>query len=191
MPSLRALLPLTSSVVLAACSYQAKSRIVSVSQLGDPNATRIYNYMSTAAGQHETRVDHLLDEAVIASLQPGEACFDLIIRSTLLADLHPSQWNVALNGNAGTVEEIAPKDIETWDTTFTSEEVVMRKTSPRGETTYSAPVERTGTGGYTVRRARACASVQQGTHKLRLGVELKHPFGDEDWGQVYEWNLRG
>jgi hypothetical protein len=179
---------------LAACSYQAKGRVVSWSQLGDPGATRIYNYMNTAGGQQETRVDSLLDEAVIVSLQSGAACFGLTIRSTLRADLHPSQWNVTVNGASSHVEQIAEREVDTWSTTYTTEEVVLRKQTTRGETTrettITAPVERTGTDGVVVRHARVCAPVAQGAMKLRLAVELKHPFGDEDWGQIYEWQLR-
>jgi hypothetical protein len=177
---------------LAGCSYKSKSRVVSLAQIGDQGATRIFNFMSTSAGEEERRDDNLIDEAVIASLQPGQACFDLTIRSTLGVDVHPSEWIVKVNGASGTVEEIAAKNTETWERSYTSEEVVMRKTSPRGETTISRPVEHTTHDGYTVRRARACAPLSSApVGKLRLDVELKHPFGDEDWGQIYEWELRG
>jgi hypothetical protein len=178
-------------VALAACSYKSKSRIVSVSQVNNPNETRIYNFMSTAAGESEDRVDDLIDEAVIASLQPGQACFDLTIRSTLKVDLHPSEWIVTVNGASTNVAEISPKDTETWESTYTSEDVVMRRTTPRGETTISRPVEHTVHDGYTVRHARACAAIATPVAKLRLEVELKHKFGDEDWGQTYEWEVRG
>jgi hypothetical protein len=178
-------------LALAACSYKSKSRVVSVSQIGDQQATRIFNFMSTSGGNEETRVDDLIDEAMIASLQQGQACFELTIRSTLAVDVHPSEWIVKLNGASGTVEEIAAKDTQTWEGSYTSEEVVMRKTSPRGETTISRPVEHTTHDGYTVRHARACAPLAAPASKLRLDVELKHAFGDEDWGQSYEWDLRG
>lgn len=193
-PARSSMLPsllLTALSSVAACSYHAKGRTISATAIGDPDATRIYNFMRSRDGHDETRDDDLMDEATIASLAPGQVCFDLTIRSRTLIDLHPSQWRIEVNGVPGTAEEIAPRSSEVYTSTITSQEVVLEKTTPRGTTTITAPVEREVTLGYATRHARACAPEDARSGKLRLRVELPQNGADPNWGQVYEWTLRG
>ena len=176
-------------IVVAGCAYRSKSRTVSVADLGNPDATRIHNYMSTRDGTAETFTDSLLDEAVIATLGPGQACFDLTIRSTLIADVHPSQWEIDVNGRRGFAVEVAPSDVSTWTASVSSMEVVRERTTPQGTTTITEPVEREVTRGHAVRQARACGPSPGPTDTVKLRVVL--PSGSQlpDWGGTFEWKL--
>jgi hypothetical protein len=176
-------------VVVSGCAYRSKSRTVSVAELGNPDATRIHNYMSTRDGTTETFMDSLLDEAVIATLGPAQACFDLTIRSTLAADVHPSQWEIEVNGQRGSAIEMAPKDVSTWTASVTSMEVVRERTTPRGTTTVTAPVEREETRGNAVRQARACGPSPGPTDTVKLRVVLPSGSSLPSWGGTFEWKL--
>jgi hypothetical protein len=186
----KTLLLIVLVAVIAGCSYRSKARTVSVAELGNPDATRIHNYMSTRGGENETFMDSLLDEAVIVTLDPQQACFDLTVRSTLTADVHPSQWEIEVNGRRGSAIELAEKDSSTWTSTVTSLEVVRERTTARGTTTVTAPVEREVTRGNVVRYARACGPSPGSTGTVKLRVVL--PSGSSslpNWGGTFEWNL--
>jgi hypothetical protein len=177
-------------LVVAGCSYRGKSRSIAVADLGNPEATRIFNYMTTRDGKHETTSDSLLDEAVIASYTQAQVCFDLTIRSELYVDLHPSQWEVELNGNRAEAFVTAERSSNVYTSTETSQEVVLEKTTRRGTTTITAPVEREVIRGQAVRQARVCAPTPS-NRKLELRIVL--PSGSQslpNWGQVFEWQIR-
>ena len=157
-----------------------------------PEDTRIYHFMADSGRHYETRNDHLMDEAVIASLGPDKVCFDLVVRSTHEVDLHPSQWEVKVNDVEAYVEQRGEPEKQFWTTTVRRQETVMTRTSPRGETVITRPVEYEEVGGYAVRRAHLCAPLG-GTipRKLVLQVRLPDPVHYDHWGQKYEWELIG
>ncbi|HLU65634.1 MAG TPA: hypothetical protein VKZ63_05135, partial [Kofleriaceae bacterium] len=186
-------LRLTTCAALAVaggCSHQKQTRTVRVADLGNPESSRIYNFMNATSGEVETRSDHLMDEAVIAELDSSKACFHLIVRSEHSIDVHPSQWEVKVNDVVAHVEQDGEADQKFWDTTYTRMETAFVRESPRGTTEVRRPVEYEGVGGYAVRRARLCAPLDKpaGTLTLEVVIPGAGP-GDMDWGQVFEWRL--
>ena len=189
MPIARALATLALFHLVTACSYPKKAKTVRVADLGNPAATRIYNYMRDSGGIDETRVDHLMDEATIETLDATRACFDLTIRSTYSVDVHPSQWQVKVNGVTADVVQREDPDKELWSYTEQRMETTYERTTPRGTTTVQRPVEYEGTTGYVVRRALACAPLAARPSALDLEVELPQANYMSDWGQRYSWRL--
>jgi hypothetical protein len=173
---------------LFACSYPSKARTVRFADLGNPESTRIYNFMRDTGGHVETQKDWLMDEAAISTLAANEACVDLTVRSMSSIDLHPSQWNVKINGTAAAVTQSADPVTDSWTYSYQTMETTYERTTPRGTTTVEEPVTREGTAGSAERRARACAPVSAPT-KLVVEVELPQPNGMSDWGQKFEWKL--
>jgi hypothetical protein len=175
----------------AACAHPKKSRTVVWTPETTPEDTRIYHFMADSSRHYEPRSDHLMDEAMIASLSPDQACFDLVVRSRHSIDLHPSQWEVKVNGKLAHVEQRGEADRAFWTTTVRRQETVLTRTSPRGETTITRPVEYEEVGGYAVRRAHLCAPLTGIPGKLELEVRLPDPVFYDHWGQKYEWKLVG
>lgn len=188
-PHARLFAVLALSVFATACSYPKKARAVSAADLANPEATRIYNFMRSSDGHDEQRSDWLMDEATIAVLDGRQACFELTIRSEHHVDLHPSQWHVKVNGVEASVVQEAEPDDHFWTTTVQSMETTYERTTPRGTTTVQRPVEYERTGGYAVRRARACAPLAARPDHLDLEVELPQENYMSDWGQRFSWRL--
>jgi hypothetical protein len=185
--------PIVGLLVIAAsaCAFPGKARQVMWTPETTPDDTRIYNFMGTTSKHMEPRSDYLMDEATIVSLGPDHACFHLIVRSEHHVDLHPSQWEVKVNGKSAYVEQAEKPDKTFWTTTVRDSEVVYSRTTERSETVVTRPVEYERVGGYAVRHARACAPLAQMPRKLRLEVKLPDPIHYEHWGQTYEWELVG
>lgn len=189
MVTVRFLATLALYVLLVGCSYPQKTRVVHVTNLSDPEATRIYNFMRSKNGNEETRADWLMDEAVIEVLDDTRVCFDLTIRSRHAIDLHPSQWNVKVNGVPAHVVQRAEPEKEYWTVTYERMETTYERTTPRGTTRVQRPVEYEATSGYAVRRAQACAPLASRPSQLELEVELPQENYDPNWGQRYSWRL--
>lgn len=175
----------------AACSYPKKVRTVRLADVGNPDATRIYNFMRDSSGFQETTHDYLIDEATIETLAPGQACFGLTIRSTYAVDLHPSQWHVEVNGVTADVVQIKDRDEDSWTYTTTSMETTYERTTKHGTTRVERPVEVERTAGYVVRYARACAPLTARASSLEVEVELPQGQGMSDWGERFVWQLTG
>lgn len=189
MTTARSLATLTLYVLLVGCSYPQKARVVHVANLGDPDATRIYNFMRSTDGRDEMRVDYLMDEAAIEVLDGTRACFDLTVRSRHAIDIHPSHWRVKVNGvEAEVVQRDAPEQ-SFWTVTGQRMETTYERTTPRGTTRVQRPVEYESTSGYAVRRALACAQLASRPTQLDLEVELPQENYQSDWGQRYSWRL--
>jgi hypothetical protein len=185
--------PLVLATVLgaAACSYPKKARTIQMADIGNADATRIYNFMRDSGGIQETTHDYLIDEATIETLAPGHACFGLTIRSTYAVDLHPSQWHVEVNGVTADVAQIQDRDEDSWTYTSTSMETTYERTTKHGTTRVERPVETERTAGYVVRYARACAALTARASSLEVEVELPQGQGMSDWGERFVWQLTG
>ena len=184
-------LALVTVLGAAACSYPKKARTIQMADVGNPAATRIYNFMRDSGGIQETTHDYLIDEATIETLAPGHACFGLTIRSTYGVDLHPSQWHVDVNGVSADVVEMKPRDEDSWTYTQTSMETTYERTTKHGTTTVERPVETERTAGYVVRYARACAALTARASSLEVEVELPQGQGMSHWGERFAWQLTG
>lgn len=160
-------------------AFREKSRAVGASQLGTPSATTIYNFMTSTDHQEEAFWDYLMDEASIASITDTEVCFAFTVRTEFQDDVHPSQWELQLDGVPFQAEETTPYQ----DVRYPTKQIT--RTLRDGTTIVSEKSQ----GGYTTRHAGACGPRPVGARALHLQLALPQSDSSIKWGQRFTWLL--
>jgi hypothetical protein len=194
-PGLRVLLAAVS--LLGACGYRARGVSLTAADLRQPERTRITNFMSaplrpgSPSEQPVAQVPRpaLLDEVRVASVDQGELCFDLVVRSAVVLDTALSEMRILV---AGQPARIAGETVDVRDYPYTGERdlLVAEHVTKDAFTGLRLTAPEARVFRVIERRGRACRTMAPPA-RGELSLELISVQDDNrgNWGEKFTWTI--